>query len=164
MPQLDYMSDRQRVELMLLPMIAQSVVKFGADNPNDPTAIAAVDHFAAAIHEVVANLPTKKRYSLLRRASFLHNSVIRPHREAGGRVDKVGLMLYYILQWSIQSGYLVLHDGTPMAMGLDLLLPALTFSANVAKLDASAHKAATKLLATLQEERFFQGVQILEDA
>ena len=164
MPQLDYMSDRQRVELMLLPMLAQSVIKFGADDPNDPTAIAAVDHFAAAIHEVVANLPTKKRYSLLRRASFLHNSVIQPHREAGGRVDKVGLMLYYILQWSIQSGYLVLHDGTPMAMGLDLLLPALTFSANVAKLDASAHKAATKLLATLQEERFFQGVQILEDA
>ena len=164
MSRLDYLSDRQRVELMLLPMIAQSVVKFGADNPNDPTAIAAIDHFAAAIHEVVANLPNKKRYSLLRRASFLHNSVIQPHREAGGRVDKVGLMLYYIIHWSLQSGYLVLHDGTPMAVGLDLLLPALTFSANVVKLDASAHKAAAKLLAALQEERFFQGVEILEDA
>jgi hypothetical protein len=153
-----YLSDRHRVELLLLPMIAQSVVKAGATHPGDPTVIQAVNHFAAAIQEVVAGVDDKKRYSLLRRASRLHNAAAQPHVEAKVRVDKVGLMLFYLLNWSVECGYLVLHDGTPMAKGLDLLLPALEHAANISKLDASAQKAAVKLLTTLQADGFFQGV------
>ena len=161
---MDYLSDRQRVEMLLLPMIAQSVVKNGAANPNAADAVAAINHFAEAIHEVVASLDNKKRYALLRRATRLHYDVTKPFVEAECRVDKVGLMLYYILNWALASDYLVLHDGTPMSLGLDLLLPALAHSAQIAKLDASAQKAAARLLKVLQEDRFFEGVEIVKDA
>lgn len=156
-----YFSDRHRVEMLLLPMIAQSVVKAGANQPDAPEAIAAINHFAKAMEEAVADVDSKKRYSLIRRALRLHNDITKTHREAKARVDKVGLMLFYLLEWAIHDGYLVLHDGTPMAKGLDLLLPALEHAANISKLDASARKAAAKLLEALQYDGFFMGVAAL---
>lgn len=159
-----YRSDRQRAELMLLPMIAQSVIKCGAAEPDAPDAIEAINHFAAAMQEALVGADEKKRYQLIRRTMRLHHTVTKPYSGEGSRVDKVGLMLYYLTNWAIGCGYLVIGDDTPMAKGMDLLLPGLEHAANIAKLDASAQKAAGKLLASLQAEGYFIGVEIAKEA
>ena len=153
-----YVSDRQHVEMLLLPMIAQNVVKVGVENPNQGEARIAIEHFADAMEESLVALSDKKKYSLIRRTMKLHEVILKPYKEAEARVDKMGLVLYNILNWSINCDYLVLHDGTAMSNGLALLLPALEEAANIAKLDESAKKAASKLLTTLQSEGYFHGV------
>lgn len=153
-----YVSDRQRVEWILLPMIAQCVIKAGVNDVDHPDAKKAIDLFAQAMLESVQGLPDKKSFSLMRRALRLHEELIKPFRNHESRVDKVGLMLFNIMSWATECDYLVLHDGTPMSLGMDLLLPALQHAANITKLDESARKAAGKMLKTLQEEGYFSGV------
>lgn len=159
---MSYVSDRQRIERMLFPMLAQNVVASGADDPNSPDARKAFRAFGQAMEEAVSGLDEKKRYSLIRRGIRLHEELVGPFKEAEARVDKVGLIMYYLLSWAIESGYLVLHDGTAMSQGLDLLLPAMEHSANISPLTRSAHKAATKLLQALQKEGYFRGVIALD--
>ena len=154
-----YLSDRQRIETLLLPIMCQSVVKSGAGDPSAPDAVACSNHFGKAIEEGVSGLDEKKKYSLLRRALRLHELVTAPYTKHGARVDKVGLMVFYVLKWATDAEYLILHDGSAMSQGLDILLPALEHAAEIEALSNSAKKAAGKMLAQLQREGFFQNVR-----
>lgn len=153
-----YVSDRQRVELLLLPMMAQLIVKRGVDDPEESSSRKAIKLFDNAMGEAVQGLTDRETYKLLRRACRLHQELVKPYQDAQARVDKIGLMLFNLLTWSIDSGYIVLHDNSPMSLGLDMLLPALEEAANITKLDESARKAAGKMLKTLQSEGYFKGV------
>ena len=157
-----YRSDRQRIETLLLPIMCQSVVKSGAGDPSAADAIACANHFGSAIEESIAGVGEKKKYSLLRRAMRLHETITEPYTKHGSRVDKVGLMVFYVLKWATESEYLILHDGTAMSKGLDLLLPALEHAAQIEPLENAARKQAKKLLAHLQLEGYFTDVHPIE--
>lgn len=158
-----YISDRQRVELMLLPMLAHGIVVAGANDPDGPEATEAKGHFQAAVLQAIEGLDLKKQGQLTRRTLKLSEDLTAEYRKVDARVDKVGLILFYILRWATESDYLVLHPGTPMSDGLDLLLPGLEHAANITKLDDSARKAAVKMLKRLHDESYFRGVTVTEE-
>lgn len=155
-----YISDRQRVEIMLLPVLAYAVVQAGAEDPKSELVKEACDSFQSAVVEAIRLTDDKKKRNLSRRVLRLSEEVIDPYAKEGGRVDKVGLILYNLLNWILNSGYLELHSGSNMDKGLELLLPGLERAAGQERLSRSARRAAEKILKALQAQGYFESVTI----
>lgn len=153
-----HINDRQRVELAFPALVALDVLLQGVDDPSSYDAKATKALLAQAAREPFENLLDARRASLERRTERLLFDVMRPYRQEGALVAKMGLILFYLLQAIVETDYLILHEGGAMRQGLDLLLPALERAAAVAPLDQSARKQAAKVLQRLQWLGYYQGV------
>lgn len=151
-------SDKQRVELTLAPMLLLDVIQSGTIDPATPDAVAAKTHLVIATTEVVQDLTPKERDKILRRSRRAFDDATAPYRKAGASVAKMGLIAFYWLQTLVSARYFVLREDAPLMKALDLLLPALEPAANVAKLDSSARKQADHLMRRLQELGYFREV------
>lgn len=156
-----HMTDRQRVEALLLPQMMLGVFIAGVSDPEAPDAISCKANLVAASEDALQGLDDKTRSKLLRRMFRVHEAVTLPYRNEDARVDKMGLIVYYLLAAILDSGYMTLADGSHMSKALDVLLPALEPAANITKLDMSAQKAYRKLLHALQLEGYFPTVKML---
>ena len=155
------MTDRQRVEALLLPQMMLGVFIAGVSDPEAPDAIACKADLVAASEDALHGVDDKTRSKLLRRMFRVHEAVTQPYRIEDARVDKMGLIVYYLLSAVIDSGYMVMADGSHMSKAMDVMLPALEPAANITKLDLSAQKAYRKLLYALQLDGYFQDVKML---
>jgi hypothetical protein len=158
-----YVTDTQRVERLLLPHIMLGVLHSGVNDRQSPDCIRCNGHLVDASLVAVEGLTEKKRNSLIKRMIRLHDGLLEPYRKNGARVDKVGLITYYILKAVTDTGYMEIVADSAMDKAMAIMLPALTPSAQIERLDASAQRAARKLLTQMQEQGYFKGVVMEED-
>lgn len=152
------LTDRQRVEMALLPNIMLHVVVAGVNDPEHDDAKEMVRLLNAAANDVVADLTERERLKLMRRTIRVHDEVMGPFEAEGMRTDKAGLILFYLLSAIVESEYFVIGAESELSRAIDLFLPAIEHAAEIDRLDASARKAARKLLRDLQARGFFCGV------
>jgi hypothetical protein len=157
------MNDRQRVEALFFPLVMKSILESaGQRDAGYDACIRALDAAAATI---LRREDQKRRASLMRRVMRLHDTATDPNRKDGVSVLKIGMTIYYVLQAVLGSGYLELEEGSDLARAISAIIENFDDAFGEKKLDASAHKQARKMLATLHREGYFQGVSFqMEEA
>lgn len=153
-------TDSQRVEATLLPMLMMDVLLNGAVDPDHPDVGEAKNLLWLATREVIMDMPEQRQRKLMRRTKRTHDTLLASYKEAEARVDKVGLLVFYVLQAVTDCDYMVLPMSSPLSRAMDLMLPALAPTAEIEKLNASARKGARKALKTLQTLGYFEGVEM----
>ena len=153
-----YLNDRQRVELHLIPMLLLGVVIAGVNDPDHPDAKACQRLLLNAAEAPVQDMREPFRSKLIRRGHRAHEEVTLPYRKEGHRVDKIGLMLYWMLKTITDCDYVVIGEDSSLQKALDIVWPALEHSAQVDPLMASARKQSRRLLDHLQRLGYYAGV------
>ena len=153
-----YLNDRQRVELHLIPMLLLGVVIAGVNDPDHPDAKACQRLLLDAAEAPFQDMREPFRSKLIRRGHRAHEEVTLPYRKEGHRVDKIGLMLYWMLKAITDCDYVVIGEGSSLQNALDIIWPALEHSAQVDPLMASARKQSRRLLDHLQRLGYYAGL------
>ena len=153
-----YLNDRQRVELHLIPMLLLGMVIAGLNDPDHPDAKECQRLLLDAAEAPFAGLGEPLRSKLIRRGHRAHEEVTEPYRQKDSRVDKVGLILYWLLKSITDCEYVVIGEDSSLQKALDIVWPALEHSAKVDPLMASAKKQGKKLLVHLQRLGYYAGV------
>lgn len=173
------LTDRQRVELGLPPFTLLNVLLAGAqvrkppprERPTDPVAKAdyvyrinsyrtfmrCKRHFSDAYMETVRDMGMAAEMSkILRRIERAHSKIVLPFIEAEARVEKFGLVAFYLLQILVDEGWVIVGEDSHMQRGLDLLLPGLEHVADIDGVNKSAMKQARKAYERLQREGYYK--------
>jgi len=153
-----YLNDRQRVELHLIPMLLLGVVIAGVNDPDHPDAKACQRLLLDAAEAPFQDMREPFRSKLIRRGHRAHEEVTLPYRKEGNRVDKIGLMLYWMLKAITDCDYVVIGEDSSLQKALDIVWPALEHSAQVDPLMASARKQSRRLLDHLQRLGYYAGL------
>lgn len=157
-----YLSDAQRVELLFFPQILYSMVNSGVVDKSHPDFHKVNIHIIAARDAALVGCDEKKRNNLIRRIHRLDREIMMPWVEGDIRCDKVGLMMFDVLNAILEQEYFVLHEGSDVGEALTILMPILNHAMQIEQLRKSAEKQAPKLLAALQERGYFRGVTMGE--
>jgi len=157
-------NDRQRVELIFLPMAMIDVIQNGEFDPETVEAKRAQSLFWLSVRTVLMDVERKRQAKLLRRAKRTHEAVLSAYQQEDASVAKVGLLVFYIVQAAAECDYLVLGPGSPFDEGMTLMVDALTEASEVEALNNSARKAARKALAKLHTLDLFLGVEIEDNS
>jgi len=83
----------------------------------------------------------------------LHHQIMEESDQQRG--DKVATAIYYFLKELIDSQYLDLWEGSPVAEAASLYLPMIEHVFDEVKLDQSAQKQARRILNKLQERGYY---------
>jgi hypothetical protein len=153
-----YLSDRQRVESLLIPQMMWGIVKAGVDNFEAESFKRCLSHLVRAMAEPVEGLDASEKRKIILRTGRAHLQVTEPYRNNGTRVEKVALMVFFLLKSITDCEYLVIGEGSHIEEALDVFLPVIEPSAGEAPLYASACKHAAKMLDHLQRLGYFAGV------
>lgn len=151
------MTDRQCVEAMFFLILFKSIVTSSeVETEGNAKCVAYLD---AALWDVLRRHDERKRQALYRRAERVHNAAMDPDRKGGLRLDKAGMIGVYLLQSVLRCGYLELEEGSQVAVAIGAIMEEIASSFEEQRLDASARKAAAKMLAALQADGYFLGVE-----
>jgi hypothetical protein len=153
-----YLSDRQRIELHLPPMFLLGVVIAGVTDERHPDAVECRELLIAAAEAPFADLREPLRSKLIRRGHRTHEEVAGPYRKENSRVDKVGLIFYWLLKAITDCDYIVIGQDSALQKALDLVFPALEHAAVIDPLMASAQKQGRKVLEHLQRLGYYADV------
>jgi hypothetical protein len=93
--------------------------------------------------------------------SVVNSQIDRLHVQAmgeydGQRADKVAAAVFYFLKALTDSGYLELWEGSPVAQAAAIYTPAIEHVFGEGRLDASAQKAARRILDKLQARGYYR--------
>lgn len=158
-----YLSDRQRVELVIPARLLWSVVHCGVEEKK--TSLTTLEMIKSACFEPLDGLLAKDKLSLARRIDRVFAEVIEPLTSTDKQIvtiGKAGLVIYYFIVDLVEREYLVLYADTPMAKVIEAILPDLTPLANIAGVDRSAQKQAAKLLSRLNELGYYGSLRSLQ--
>lgn len=155
-------SDHQRVEFLFFPQMLYSIVNSGTIDKSHPDFARCNRHILAARDAALHGCDDRRRGNLLRRVHRLDRNVMQHWVGGEIRCDKVGLMVWDVLQAVLDQEYLVLHEGSDVAEALTILTPILEHALEIETLRKSAEKQAPKLLARLQAEGYFLGVTMTD--
>jgi len=153
-----YLSDRQRVEALLIPQMMWGIVKAGVDDLEAESFKHCMSHLVHAMAEPVDGLDANQKRKIVMRTGRTHLEITEPYRNNGTPVDKVALMVFFVLKSITDCEYMVIGEGSHMAKALDFFLPVIAPSAGDAPLYASARKHAAEMLDHLQRLGYFAGV------
>lgn len=152
------LTDARATEALFFPMVFKSILEAGGKRDEGYEAcLRAID---AAAAEILRHHDMKRRGALFRRVTRLCDQVFEPGRKGGVRVDKVALEAYYLLQATLETGYLELEEGSALAVAIGAILDAFAEAFAEERLNASARKHASKALEGLQREGYFSGVRM----
>ena len=135
-------------------------VDVGLEGVNKPEVKQISVFLSEAIEELFSKTGCKKRASLQRRVERVYETTTAPYRKEDMRVDKFGLLTFWLIHIITDCDYLVLHENTPMQKAMELALQVLEHRATETKLNESAKKAACKLLKSFQSEGYYLGVTL----
>jgi hypothetical protein len=153
-----YLSDRQRVEALLIPQMMWGIVKAGVDDFKAANFNRCLSHLVQAMDEPVKGLDFNEKRKIFVRTGRAHLEITEPYRNNGTRVEKVALMVFFLLKSITDCEYMMIGKGSHMEEALDVFLPVIEPSAGEAPLCASARKHAAKMLDHLQRLGYFAGV------
>lgn len=156
---MSYRSDRQRVEALILPQMLLGVLLTGVNDPDLPDAKDAKKNLLEASQEAFSDLREPQRSKIIRRAHRVHLEVMAPYEKQGQRMDKIGLIVFFLLKAITECDYMQIGEG-PMQRGVDLMLVALEPAAEITPMLESAKKQARKLLDHLQRLGYYVEVPL----
>lgn len=157
------MNDRQRTEAVFFPLWMMNLMFTGAANREEEDYKVVWVYLDNACAEVLRGCDAKKMAYIMRRATRLHDRIMADYIKGGARSDKVGLIMAYILQAVVDAEYLVVYEGSDLAIAIDAIFAGLEKARGMEKMDASARKQAVKTLRALQTEGYFEGVTLKGD-
>lgn len=140
---------------MMFAVAVMDVFAFEVGNEDGPRQLARLrELLLEACHAPMEGLAPKVR-------SVVNSQIDRMHRHAMDeydqqRADKVAAAVFYFLKDLTDSGYLDLHEGSPVAEAASIYIPAIEHVFGEARLDASAQKAARRILMKLQARGYYQ--------
>jgi hypothetical protein len=152
---------KERVECalparMMYAMTVQEV--FGFEENKEAEGLAEIAKLRAllkvACFEPLNGLNRNAALILSRQIDRVHAQVMDEYDQQ--RADKVATAIYYFLKELTDSGYLELWEGSPVAQAVAIYLPMIEHVFEEQKLDASAQKAARRIIAKLQERGYYQ--------
>ncbi|MCC3246729.1 hypothetical protein LG047_15620 [Methylocystis sp. WRRC1] len=152
------MNDRQRTEALFFPTMLLNIIDCGVTDQEAEDFKRCRAYLIEANEETLRGCDDKRRRQLMRRVVRLHDALTEEYREHEARVDKVGLMVVYVLQAVLAADYLVLEEGSRLSVAIGAIIEGLGDAFSESRLDASARKHAAKMLAQLQREGYFAGV------
>lgn len=157
------LTDRQSIELLLLPHMLTVAVEQGLGELQDTPQYQTLMRQLIDAQVCTLNCFTvKKRASLLRRMLRVYETATNDYTQDGCSVDKFALMAFWLIKAVTDCERIILHKG-PLHDALETIMEVLEPRAQVDKLNRSAQKAAAKVLRKLQDEWFFVGVQPIEE-
>lgn len=156
-------TDRQRTKAIFFPLWMMNLMFTGAADREEEDFKVVWGYLDKACGEVLRGCDAKKMSYIMRRATRLHDGVLKDLIKGGSRSDKVGLIMAYILQAVVDADYLVVYEDSDLAIAIDAIFAGLEKARKQEKLDASARKQAVKTLRALQGEGYFEGVTLSED-
>jgi hypothetical protein len=148
-------TDRQRVERVLIPMMLKDVVINGARELSAPDVQKSTMLLQVAAMQQIDDLVPKEQRKIMRRVKRTHDALLAAYKEGEAHAGKVGLLIFYMLQELLESDYLILHAGSALQQALALILPELERLAGIGPLNASAKKAARAALQKLQKMGYY---------
>jgi valyl-tRNA synthetase len=152
---------KERVECalparMMFAITVQEV--FGFEENKEAEGLAEIARLRAllkvACFEPLNGLNHKAALILSRQIDRVHAQVMAEYDQH--RADKVATAIYYFLKELTDSGYLELWEGSPVAEAAAIYLPMIEHVFEEQKLDASAQKAARRIMQKLQERGYYQ--------
>lgn len=158
-----YLSDRHRVEICLPAqmMLACAIAGISEENQQTDDFKSFKKDLIEAGWEPVADLDTKKQGNVLRRVLRLHESI--PKQIIGddhGNIPKLALVQFHLIRFIIEDGYLQYEEDGIFHRAVLTFMEALQHHAAEERFNASAIKAAKKLLGRLQSEGYYRGVVV----
>jgi hypothetical protein len=150
------MTDRQRVEALFFPLLFKSIIKSSSETTDGNAK--AVEYLDEGMQEVLRIADDRKRAAIWRRVLRVHDAVLDPDRKGGIKLEKAGLIGFYLLQAVLSAGYLELEEGSRVAVAIGAVIEALGAAFLESRLDASAKKQARKMLEQLRGQGYFDGV------
>jgi len=87
---------------------------------------------------------------------------VKTYVKADAEVGKVGLIVFYVLQVLVETGYLVYSEGSAVDDALRLYMGAIDHHAEVEKKRRSAEKQAAHMLRTLQRLGYYRDLKTAE--
>lgn len=154
-------TDRQRVEMTLFPMLMMDVLINGVDDPASDEAKQTQNLLWLATRGVIMDLGMREQKKIMRRTKRAHEAVLGEYRDGEASIAKVSLFVFYVIQAVTDCDYLVVPDDAPLRQALDMMMPSLLEAVEVDRINASAKEGARKALKLLQEMGYFDGVASL---
>lgn len=160
-----YLSDRQRVEIVLLVQMMLAITLEGVEQgkQEDDDFKACVEHLLAACHEPVADLDARRQKRVLDRMKRVHLDATKPYRNEGDEVGRLGLIIFWLIKSVVDDGYIVYNENSHIGKALEIWLPSLEQHASIEKRMKSAHKHAGKMLVYLQSQGYFHTVRLAKE-
>lgn len=158
-----YVSDRQRVESLLLSQMMWAIIEAGAGNREGDEFKQCQKLLVAAMGEPLVGLGERERMKLCRRAGRAHLEVTEPYRTEGARCDKIALIVYFLIKSVTDCDYMVVGEGSNVQRALDFYIPAIEHMVEEPALYRSSKKHSRKVLAHLQRLGYFAGVPFADE-
>jgi hypothetical protein len=154
------LTDRQSIEVLLLPHMLTVAVEQGLDDLQDTPEYQHLMRQLIDAQTSTLNLfMATKRAALLRRMLRVYTKATEDYTKEGMSVDKFALATFWLIKAVTDCERLILHKG-PLHDALETIMAILEPRAQIDKLNKSAQKAAAKMLSKLQCEGFYHGVTI----
>jgi hypothetical protein len=150
-----YISDRQRREIAILPRILLSVCRQDGAlvEDGDEGSIARLRKALDAVNEeAFAGLMPREADKAERQIVRTTKAVILRSGLEGQPNAKIVAAVWEVMERLIESGDLVLYEGTPMAEAVAILGPAHAHVYESPRLAKSAEKTARRLFQAMQAE------------
>ena len=156
------LNDRQRVELLLFPLLLKSILESGARRDAHYEACGQI--LDGAMIEIIGRLDERRRVQIMRRTVRVHDDITDVARKGGVRVDKAALTVFYALQKLLDAGALELDEGSDLSEAIHAIIHAFADAFEEARLDASARKHAVRMIERLQALGYFSGCAFEREA
>lgn len=157
------MTDRQLIEL-LWPLTAMKWMLLDgveARNKADPVYVQTMADISLAQEELLETAgKTREGPKLARRICRVLEAVINPYSKDCQEVGKVALIVFYVIQRLVETGYIAFSDGTATDRAVTAFMAAIEHHAECEPKRRSAEKQARKMLAALQGMGLYRGVEM----
>jgi hypothetical protein len=153
-PAVAYLSEAQRIELLIIPRMLFQVIVGGASVPNHPEAVAVKNHLKEAILDPLRGLTPEAAAKITRRMERYHEALCKDLGHHGNA--KMALILWHLVRDLLDRSVLVLEEGSALAEALMLMLPMFEYKMDVEQIDKSARKQSEKLLKRFNNDGFFR--------
>lgn len=146
-----FLSERRRLELLLLPRILLQVLENGASDKSHPDYARVQSLLHDAMCEPIHGLHVPTAEKLLRRMQRKHHELAQRYFKDMPNA-KVALVLWHMIRGMLDRGDMELYEGSAMADALLGMLPMFEHVMDVEAIDRSAQKQARRFLEALQKE------------
>lgn len=154
-----HLSDRRRIDLMVLPFLLHQVLLDGANDRDHPEAIIIAEMFVTAMHQPLVGLSESKALSLADRCNKPAMKVYHSFF-CEWKMSKAAMTLYCLICDMTGDGRLELVEGSELHRAIVKFQETWIDDAERApKRFASAAKQAPKLYDALRAEGFFKDHQ-----
>ena len=149
-----HLSDRRRIERLLVVDLFASVVRDGARDATEPETAQTLLDLAAVRTELFLGLTLERHAAIVQRLHRASGRFSR-FRKLGRPVAEFGLLAYHFAKILTDRDVLVIGEASVLSAALDRLLPALAEAEVTPAADETAEADAWEALRQLQHEGYF---------